>query len=98
MSSNYARSAAGHSSYGSAPINGQLHPVWEGAGVFAARALGPVIHSAGYPSPSTLPPTQSGSDLGYTASSGMQWSWKLLLALAVVAVAGILIVHHATWR
>ena len=95
----YNRSEQGHSYYGSLAINGQLHPVWEGAGVFAAKALGPVVRSNGYPSPATLPASVGGGAMGSApAASGSVWSWKLILILLIVGALGVYIVHHATWR
>ena len=97
--SSYTKSGGGaHSSYGSAAINGQLHPVWEAAGVFAAKALGPIVKSNGYPSPATLPASVGGGATGFASSGSPAWSWKLIALLVAVSAVGIFIVHHQTWR
>jgi hypothetical protein len=87
-----------HTSYGTLGGDAGLMPVWESAGVFAAKALGPIVRSNGYPSPATLPASVGGGTMGYSsAASGSVWSWKLVLILLVIGAIGVYIVHHATW-
>lgn len=92
----YRRSGVAHTTYGSADINGQLHPVWEAAGIFG-QAIGPALRSAGYPSPATLPPSIAG-EAGTVGGSRTGWNWGLFWALVVVSVIGFAIVHHLHWR
>lgn len=96
--SGYSDGPLAHPSYGSAVINGQLLPIWEGAGVFAAKALGPIIRSNGYPSPATLPAGLGGSAMGYGSASSGGWNWKLILILLAISAVGIFIIHRQAWK
>lgn len=94
----YGKGPEAHPSYGSMDLNGQLHPVWEAAGVFQS-ALGPIIRSNGYPAPATLPAGIGGGAMGYSSSGGApSLNGRLLLILLAVSVVGLVIVHHLHWR
>lgn len=99
MTNSYTRGLEAHPSYGTLAVNGGWMPVIEGIGFFGGQALGPIMRSNGYPSPSTLPSGAPGDVPTWgTAGAGGGLTWPLAIGLLVVAGLGIYLVHRATWR
>jgi hypothetical protein len=92
--------------YASAPINDQLIPVFEGAGLWGLNSVGPVWHGNGQRPPQSIPtgitsPVMAASatpSTAFTNASTTGNGTALLVIAAAMGIIGLLGLHFIHWR